>query len=117
LVAVGNERNVKSGDILRTHINAPRFYFYGQIRFGNGKNIGLAFAKMKITEYDNFDEEQKENFDKLLDYYKDETKKRYFVNMEDEADMESKKTKEVLNYCGEDYKLEDSFILYKGHKV
>jgi hypothetical protein len=105
IVAKGN------GRLADTYLNCPTGHVYGKIRFGNKTNMALSFDKMKPTAYEDLDEEQKRNFDRLSGMY---------INHEwiDLDNIQDKwKFEPVHNYCGTEFVMTDENSKeYKGKK-
>lgn len=68
------------GYMSNTSWNAPTGYIYGRIAFGNKRNIALALDKMKARDYESYDDEQRANIDKILNYNK-EKDYRYSIDL------------------------------------
>ena len=108
--------NVKKNDIAKTCYNAPTSYMYGQIRFGNKKNVALCFVKNKnkTLDYNLLDEIQKENIDNELKYYVDELKMKYTIDLNNI--LEKDEIEREHNYCGTVTKIDDHYIIYNDIK-
>lgn len=117
LIAIGRKNEVESDKIAETKWNAPTSWYYGEIRFGNKKNIALYFAKMKnkIIDYYLLSEIQKENINKEIEYYINELKGKYTIDLGNI--QEKDKMLPIQTYCGNNpVLLEDNFITYNGKK-
>lgn len=114
LIATGGSEEVVNDKIAETHWNAPTSCYYGQVRFGNKKNIALYFVKNKgkAKDYSLLTEYQKENIDEMLDEYLNKLAGKYTIDLKDIKDNEKTKTEEI--YCGEVFKLSDNSISYNG---
>ena len=98
-------------------MESPTSWYYGEIRFGNKKNIALYFAKMKnkIIDYYLLSEIQKENINKEIEYYINELKGKYTIDLENIQKKD--KMLPIQTYCGNNpVLLEDNFITYNGKK-
>lgn len=117
LIAVGDKNSVNEDKIADTEWNAPTSYYYGQVRFGNKKNIALYFAKSKnkILDYDLLSDIQKDNIDKILKYYIDELKRKYTIDLLNIKD--NNKMLPLHTYCSnEAILLDNNYIVYNGKK-
>lgn len=82
--------------VAHTCYNCPTSYVYGQIRFGNKKNIALFWAKTTPADYETLDDIQKYNFDKIV-----QQSKEYSFSLDNIP--ESKFFKHTHNYCGREF--------------
>lgn len=117
LIAIGNYEDVNEDKIADTLWNAPTSYYYGQVRFGNKKNIALYFVKSKnkIIDYDLLSNIQKYNIDKNILYYVEGLKGKYTIDLGNI--QEKDKMLPIQTYCGNNpILLEDNFITYNGRK-
>ncbi len=109
-VATSNERDWKDNTIALTVWNCPTSYVCGRIRFGNGKNIALYFAKKKervTTDYNDLDEEQQKNVDKIITWE--------YSNRIDLGNIpEEKKGKSAITYCGNTFIIGANLKTYAG---
>lgn len=92
-----------------TCYNAPTSYMYGQIQFGNKKNIALFWRKHKIKSFEGFNEVQQTNISKIIDWY---NKSGYKCDLS--AIPADKEYKTIQEYCGKNYTMKDYSIEYKG---
>lgn len=122
IIAEGNEDALTSNTIGDTSWNAPTSSVYGQIRFGNHKNIALWYARNKHnwTDYAQLDEVQQKNFDSILSWYsqrKENLKDSdiaspWTINLDNiHTDQKLKVSQE---YCGETYNIAQHSIVYEG---
>jgi hypothetical protein len=113
IIAIGEKDNILNDNIVNTYYNSPKFYMYGDIRFGNKNNIALYFVrnKNKIIDYDLLNDIQKANIDNIINYYTNEAKD-YVIDLNNIK--ENEKTKDIYNYCGKDYFLKDFLDTYCG---
>ncbi len=116
LIAIGDSKAVKKDKIAETYWNCPTSSVYGRIRFGNKKNIALWFVKNKdkITDYDLLNREQKKNIDKLIDYFVNERKMEYTIDLNNIE--EDKEVKQKISYCDKEYLFSNNYINYKNKK-
>ena len=116
LIAIANEKEVKENSIAKTEWNAPTCEYYGQVKFGNKKNIALFFVKNKnkITDYNLLNSIQKNNIDKIINYYNEDNNKKYVIFLDDI--QEKDKTKEIVEYCEEYFNIKDNYIEYNNIK-
>jgi hypothetical protein len=115
LVAIGDENAVKNDKIAETEWNAPTSWYYGQIRFGNKKNIALYFVKRKnkITDYNLLNETQKANIDNEINVYVNEYKMKYTIDLNNINP--DKKAKTEITYCSnEPVLLNNNKLQYAG---
>lgn len=107
IIAVGNTDDVKNDKIALTDWNAPLFWYYGLVRFGDKTNIALYFVKNKnkILDYNLLDEIQKANIDNNIRHYIDELKMQYTIDLSNI--QEKDKIQEKASYCGTEYNLTD----------
>jgi hypothetical protein len=116
LIAYGSQKEVIDDKIADTSWNCPTSYYYGEIRFGNKKNISLFFVKnkSKILDYNLLDSEQQKNIDNEIEYYLTELKGEYTIDLE--YIEEKNRMKEIIYYCGEEYNLLNNYIDYKDKR-
>lgn len=94
--AIGGKKEYNDQAIHKTFWNCPTSYVYGEIRFGNKKNIALYWAKKKVENYYDFTDEQKENIDNSINWAIGKGKK-YIIDLTDIAEKD--KFKAVHKYC------------------
>ena len=117
LIAIGNANAVNEDKIADTIWNAPTSWYYGVIRFGNKKNIALHFVKLKnkIIDYDLLSEIQKENINKKIDYYINELKGKYTIDLTKIRD--ENKMLSIHTYCDNNpILLDNNCIVFNGKK-
>lgn len=94
-----------------TEYNCPTSQVYGQIQFGNKKNIALFWRKHKVKNFEDFTERQQENIKMLIDWY-DRPENRYTCDLSHIP--VDKEYKTALEYCGKTFAIYDNCIEYKG---
>jgi len=111
LVAYGTQKELENDKIANTWLNSPTSEVYGQIRFGDKKNMALWFVKNKdkSLNYKELDEEQQRNIDSLLTYYNEDQK-----NMAWAVDLtgdipEKKQYMPEITYCDNKYYVLDGY--------
>ena len=110
--AIGNAFTHRDAIISKTYWNAPTCAVYGQICFGNKKNIALYWAKKKAKNYDDYTDEQKYNIDEAIKWAENKGAD-YVINLENIQD--AKRFKAVHTYCGDTpITLENNSITHKG---
>lgn len=115
IIAMGDENAVKNDAIATTKWNAPTSWYYGQVRFGNKKNIALYFVKIKnkIIDYNLLTEIQKRNIDNNIEYYINELKMKFTIDLNN-IPIESK-VKNEIKYCSDiPFLLQDYKLQYNG---
>ncbi len=115
VVAIGNKEAVEKNLIANTKYNCPQAYMYGEIRFGNGKNIARYYVGLhyhnKILKYEELTHSQQLNFNQILSWAEDNHRKIDLNNIKDEQ-----KTFTEYEYGNEKMSLETSHSFYKGIK-
>ncbi len=103
--------DIYQSQIAFTKYNCPTSYMYGKIQFGNKKNIALYWRKHKVKDFKDFNEYQQLNIVSIIDRYNRPENAHYIdlsaIKAEDEC-------KNVLEYCGKNYTMQDNSIEYKG---
>jgi hypothetical protein len=105
IIAIGNAEAVRDNAIADTWWNSPTSSIYGQVRFGNKKNIALYFVKNKnkILDYDWLDETQKVNIDNLINHYTTGEGKEYVIDLANIP--EKKRFEDNISYCDKKFNL------------
>jgi hypothetical protein len=110
--AIGNEETYKNNTIAKTEWNCPTSYVYGQIMFGNKKNIALYWVKCKVENYNDFTDEQKYNIGESIKYAENDGKK-YVIDLTDIKENELMKKEHF--YCDDTpILIENNYIKYNG---
>lgn len=113
--AHGTEQDKDSDKIAKTDWNCPTSRVYGQIRFGNKKNIALYYAKNKHNwiDFGTLTEMQKKNVSSIIDWYNKNPE--YQCNLSDIKPENYMRA--VHTYCDDkQIKLEEhNPIHYEGH--
>lgn len=110
--AHGGEAERVSDKIADTFLNCPTSYIYGQVRFGNKKNIALYYAKQKdnYIDFENLSEMQKRNVSEKIEWYLKNERQCNLAEI-----PERMKTKEVHRYCDDkDIKLSEHSMTHNG---
>ena len=112
VVAHGSTAEYLNSNIALTYLNSPTAVVYGQIRFGNKKNIALYYVKNNpILDYYILDEEQQRNIDKHIQYALLETNKKYTIDL---SNIEERKAyKPTIEYCGANFSVVNAGKYYK----
>ena len=102
---------IYQSQIAFTRYNCPTSYMYGQIQFGNKKNIALFWRKHKVKNFEDFSERQQSNILSIIDWYngKDNT---YRLDLS--AIPAEKEYKTIHEYCGNNITMQGNSIEYKG---
>ena len=108
VIAIGNEEDYKNDRIADTYWNSPTSEVYGRIRFGNGYNIALYFAKVrkagKTILFERLTEQQQSNLRGTLEHGE---KSDWTINLSDIP--ERRKFKNIIEYCGKKFELASVF--------
>jgi len=114
LIATGGKDEIITDAIANTEWNAPTSWYYGQVRFGNKKNIALYFAKSKnkIKDYYSLTESQQKNIDNKINYYMNEQQGKYTIDLKNIKENEKMKT-EII-YCGNNFSMHNDYITFNG---
>lgn len=115
VIAISNYDDFKSNKIADTNWNAPTSWYYGQIRFGNKKNIALFFSKTKPINYDILSINQQYNIDNYINYYINELMLKYTIDLGKIDDKN--KMKPIQTYCNDEpILLDNNYIIFNGKK-
>lgn len=115
IIAHGGIKEWQADIIANTDWNCPTSSVYGQIRFGNKKNIALYFVKNKdkVLNYDLLDGAQQQHIDQLIKYCLLPENKRYSIDLS--AVPANKEFKEQHDYCGTIFSMgHDNSQYYNG---
>ena len=104
VIAIGKEQS----KIADTYWNAPTAMIYGQVRFGDKKNIALYLSKIKARTQSDYSEEQWTKIQQIIAYAINSPK--YHINLENIP--EDKMMKRDIEYCGKMYHMNDNVISY-----
>ena len=117
LIAIGDSEAIRQDKISETKWNAPTSDYYGQVRFGNKKNIALAFVKNKnrIWNYDLLNETQKANIDNNIKYYIIDQKMEWTIDLQKPLE-DNKKMEDRVRYCDNEFNLAENCLEYAGKK-
>lgn len=109
--AHGGQAEYEADKISETDWNCPTCYVYGQIRFGNKKNIALYWTKTKPIDYYSLTEMQQKNvLESIVWYFKSD----YQCNLSNIP--EKNRFKAVHTYCSDKpITLSEGSLTYKGH--
>lgn len=108
VIAIGNEEDYRNDRIADTYWNAPTSQVYGRIRFGNGYNIALYFARLrkagKTILFERLTEQQQDNLRSLLE---ESEREKWAIKLWDIP--EHKRFKNVIEYCGNQFQMGSVF--------
>jgi hypothetical protein len=102
---IGKRKLTSPAKMADTLWNATTGDYYGEVRFGNKRNIALYLDKTPLVDYNDLDMEQQANFDSTL-RYSEGVDQKYSNSLIDLDNIpEDKKVRKLSEYAGKHWTL------------